>query len=110
MYEEDFPPRLMLVPSEKFEPHIKRGGYNTGAYFVNVSAFKELRPSLLDFAALRDWKFSHGLRDQGLMNDYFKMLTPGRARSRPKEERGHRIIEGLRVPNDYDTDFRGGPR
>ena len=69
-----FPPRLMLVPSEKFAPHIVRGGYNTGAYYVNVSAFGEVRPKLLAFAAEKEWRFSHGLRDQGLMNDYFRMV------------------------------------
>jgi len=59
-----FPPRLMLVLSERWWPHVVREGFNTAAYFLNVSAFAGIIPNLLRFAVDKGWRFSEGLRDQ----------------------------------------------
>ena len=33
---EHFPPRLMLVLSERWYPHVVREGFNTAAYYLNM--------------------------------------------------------------------------
>lgn len=72
---EQFPPKLMLVLSERWWPHVVREGFNTAAYYLNMSAFGEAMPSFLRFAVDKEWKFSEGLRDQGLFNDFFRAYS-----------------------------------
>ena len=72
---EHFPPRLMLVLSERWYPHVVREGFNTAAYYLNMSAFAEVVPSLLRYAVDKEWRFSEGLRDQGLFNDFFRAYS-----------------------------------
>lgn len=90
---QHFPPRLMLVLSERWWPHVVREGFNTAAYYVNVSAFGEILPTLLRFAVSKDWRFSEGLRDQGLLNDFFRAYSNS-PKSHPFELTGH--LAGLR--------------
>jgi hypothetical protein len=72
---QHFPPRLFLVLSERWWPHVVREGFNTAAYYVNVSALGEIMPPLLRFASSKEWRFSEGLRDQGLFNDFFRAYS-----------------------------------
>ena len=72
---KDFPPRLMLVLSERWWPHVVREGFNTAAYYVNMTAFAGIIPNLIKYAIDKDWKFSEGLRDQGLLNDFYRAYS-----------------------------------
>jgi len=74
--EGAWPPKLVAVLSERWWPHVVREGFNTAAYYLNVSAFADLAvPSMLRFAIDKGWRFSEGLRDQGLLNDFFRAYS-----------------------------------
>eukprot|EP00613_Pedinella_sp_CCMP2098_P062002 CAMPEP_0171969240 /NCGR_PEP_ID=MMETSP0993-20121228/207598_1 /TAXON_ID=483369 /ORGANISM="non described non described, Strain CCMP2098" /LENGTH=97 /DNA_ID=CAMNT_0012619099 /DNA_START=81 /DNA_END=371 /DNA_ORIENTATION=- len=40
-----------------------------------MSAFSAALPNFLRFAVDKEWKFSEGLRDQGLFNDFFRAYS-----------------------------------
>jgi len=44
-------------------------------FFSFRSAFAEIVPSLLRYAIDKEWRFSEGLRDQGLFNDFFRAYS-----------------------------------
>lgn len=47
--------RLVLLPTETFQPYMERVGFNTAAYYVNMSSFATLTPKLIDFGVSNDW-------------------------------------------------------
>lgn len=54
---------------------------------MSRSAFAEIVPSLLRYAIDKEWRFSEGLRDQGLFNDFFRAYSnsPGPHRCATEE-------------------------
>ena len=93
--EGAWPPKLVAVLSERWWPHVVREGFNTAAYYLNVSAFADLAvPSMLRFAIDKGWRFSEGLRDQGLLNDFFRAYSnsPGPHRYTPLALMGCKIL------------------